>query len=161
MKKIAIIGGIFLLAAAVAIPVLDSGPAEGRGKGNWKGPQYGEYGCYGQRLNLNTEQSEKLSTMRDDHFREMAPLRNELSKKRAELRDLRSTAGTSNAAIQAKETEVAQLEKRLLEKREQFRAEYNRNLTPEQQARQNFSSQRRGFGRHGYYGRGGCDRGLF
>jgi Spy/CpxP family protein refolding chaperone len=161
MKKIAIIGGILILVAAVSIPLLGTDPAEGRGKGNWVGPRYGEYGCYGQPLNLNTEQTEKFNAMREEHFKEMAPLRNELSKKRAELRDLRSNPGTDNAALQAKEAEVSQLEKRLLEKRAQFRAEYNKNLTPEQLSQQKWNQQRRGFGRYGKYGRGGCGWGRF
>ena len=161
MKKIAIIGGILILVAAVSIPLLGTDPAEGRGKGNWKGSRYGDYGCYGQPLNLNTEQTEKLNAMREEHFREMAPLRNELSKKRAELRGLRSNPGTDNAALQAKEAEVTQLEKRLLDKRAQFRAEYDKILTRDQLAQEKWNPQRRGFSRYGDYGRGGCVWGRF
>ena len=161
MKKIAITGGILLLVAAIAVPFLGSDTAEGRGKGNWKGSRSGEYGCYEQRLNLNPEQTERLNAMREEHFRQMAPLRNELSKKWAELRGLRSNSGADKATLQAKEKEVAQLKKRIQEKRTQFRAEYNKILTPEQLEQKKSNPQQRGFGRYGDYGRGGCGKGRF
>jgi Spy/CpxP family protein refolding chaperone len=85
---------------------------------------------------------------------EIAPLQEELFKKRTELRSLWLTPNPDQAAITAKQKEILNLQTKLQEKGTNFRLEISKLLTPEQQAQ--LATYGSGFGpRMGKMGRGG------
>jgi len=132
MKKTLTIVGTAVLVAAVAFPVLAYGPGQGKGMG--MGFTNAETLYCENILNLNTEQSSKLKELREQHQKELLPLRNELFSKRAEVRSLWPKADPGEATIKAKQKEITELENKLQEKMTEYRLECQKVLTPEQQA---------------------------
>jgi len=149
MKKKTIIGvGLALALALVASVALAWGPGHGRGYG--MGPGYG----YPAIPNLTAEQSSQIQALQKAHMDEIAPLQEELFKKRTELRSLWLTPNPNQAAITAKQKEILNLQTNLQEKGTNFRLEISKLLTPEQQAQ--LATYGPGFGpRMGKMGRGG------
>jgi Spy/CpxP family protein refolding chaperone len=152
MKKTTIVGlGLILVVALVATVALAWGPGFGPGFGRgFGGPAYGVPPI----PNLTAEQSAQIQALQKAHLDEIAPLRDELLKKGAELRSLWSTPNPDQAAITAKQKDILNLQTKLQEKGTNFRLEISKLLTPEQQAQS--ATYGSGFGpRMGKMGRGG------
>ena len=149
MKKTTMIGLSMVLAIALmATAAFAWGPGFGRGHG--MGPGYG----YSAIPNLTAEQSSQIQALQKAHMDEIAPLQEELFKKRTELRTLWLTPNPDQAAITDQQKEIFNLQSQLQEKGTNFRLEINKLLTPEQQAQ--LATSGPGFGpRMGKMGRGG------
>jgi len=126
------------------------GPGMGMGSGPCV-PGYGP-GAAASALNLTPEQTQKMQALRESHFKETIPLRNEMMSKRLELRTLWSQANPDQEKILAKQKEINALRAQLQEKATKHRLEMRQVLTPEQQAKLGAFSG--GFG-PGYGKRGG------
>ena len=149
MKKTMIVGlSLTLALALMTTAALAWGPGFGRGFGAGLG--YGTPPI----PNLTAEQSSQIQALQKAHLDEIAPLQEELYKKRTELRSLWLTPNPDQAAITAKQKEILNLQTNLQEKGTNFRLEIRKLLTPEQQAQ--LATFGPGFGpRMGKMGRGG------
>jgi len=149
MKKTMIVGlSLTLALALMTTAALAWGPGFGRGFGAGLG--YGTPPI----PNLTAEQSSQIQALQKAHLDEIAPLQEELYKKRTELRSLWLTPNPDQAAITAKQKEILNLQTKLQEKGTNFRLEISKLLTPEQQAQ--LATYGSGFGpRMGKMGRGG------
>jgi Spy/CpxP family protein refolding chaperone len=147
MKKITIIGLSLMLALALmATAALAWGPGRGYGMG----AGYGTPAI----PNLTVEQSSKIQALQKAHLDEIAPLQQDLFKKRTELRSLWLNQNPDSAAITAKQKEILNLQTQLQEKGTNLRLEIRKLLTPEQQAQ--LATFGTGFGPGmGKMGRGG------
>ncbi|MBW2311295.1 MAG: Spy/CpxP family protein refolding chaperone [Deltaproteobacteria bacterium] len=134
MRKTATIIGILVLVAAIAIPVFahDRGWGKGRGMAMVPGGMQAPYCC--NIPNLTPEQSAKLTELRQQHDKEIIPLRNELTAKHAELRNLWVQGNPDEAAIKAKQQEINDLRNKLQDTMTEYRLEVGKILTPEQRA---------------------------
>ena len=151
MKKTTIIGlSLTLALALMATAALAWGPGFGRGYG--MGPGYGTPAI----PNLTAEQSSKIQALQKAHLDEIAPLQQDLFKKRTELRSLWLTQNPDQAAITAKQKEIWDLQSKLQEKAASLGLEIGKLLTPEQQAQIAAFGPGMGLGRGmGKMGRGG------
>jgi Spy/CpxP family protein refolding chaperone len=147
MKKTTII----VLSLTLALALMTSAAlAWGPGRGYGMGPGYGTPAI----PNLTAEQSSQIQALQKAHMDEIAPLQEELLKKRTELRSLWLTPNPDQTAIAAKQKEILNLQANLQEKGTNFRLEISKLLTPEQQAQ--LVTYGSGFGpRMGKMGRGG------
>ena len=151
MKKTMIVGlSLTLALALMTTAALAWGPGFGRGFG--AGPGYGTPPI----PNLTAEQSSQIQALQKAHLDEIAPLQEELYKKRTELRSLWLTPNPDQAAITAKQKEILNLQSKLQEKATNLRFETRKLLTPEQQAQIGTFGYGMGFGpRMGKMGRMG------
>ena len=132
--------------------------AQGWGRGEGMGPGHGP-GGWAAGLNLSPEQNQKMQALRESHFKETIPLRNEIMGKRLELRTLWVQTNPDQEKILAKQKEVNALMGQLQEKATKHRLEMRQILTPEQQAKMGtFLGRRGGFGPE-YGMRGGFSHG--
>ena len=147
MKKTMIVGlSLVVVLALMATVALAWGPGRGYGMGPGCGPP--------AIPNLTAEQSSQTQALQKAHMDEIAPLQEELLKKRTELRSLWLTPNPDQAAITAKQKETLNLQSKLQEKATNLRLETRKLLTPEQQAQ--LATYGPGFGpRMGKMGRGG------
>ena len=122
------------LCAAIAVPVLASDPSWGKGRGMGMGFTDRVTPYFETIPSLSAEQSAKLKELREQHQKEVLPLRNELISKRVELRSLWLQANPDEAKSKAKQHEITELENKLQEKMTEHRLESQKVLTPEQQA---------------------------
>lgn len=170
MKKLAIGLGIVLLIAVFTIPAFGRGPGWGHG---WA-PGWGHGACIGQDydhgqgrsmsgygygprmsgLNLTEEQSAKIESLRDAHYKEMAPLRSELYAEQTELKALWAQKTPDRKAILAKQKEISKLRDQMREKRTIHRLDMRGVLTPEQQDQLSVRSYGKRFGPRGDFGGG-------
>ncbi len=172
MKKLMIV----VLAIAV-LATTGLAMAQGWGRGQGYGPGYGmgpcgvgpggpgygpgpgPRGAWGPALNLTAEQNQKMQALREQHLREVIPLRNEMQVKQLELRTLWAQPNPDEGKILAKQKEISALRAQLQEKGTKNRLEMRKNLTPEQQAQLGAYGPGAGMG----YGRGmgfGPGRGM-
>jgi len=135
-----------VLALAVGMMFTGSLALAGpRGWGQGMGPGYCWTNDAAASLNLTEEQSGKLQTMRENYFREITPLRNEMLSVGSELRLLWSNAGPDREKILTKQRELSNLQTQLDEKAALYRLDCRALLTPEQQS--NMASFGPGMGR--------------
>jgi len=134
MKKIATTVGIIALVAALAMPVYAYGRGGNKGRGTGIGPEGRQAPCVQTMPNLTPEQSAKLKELREQRNKEALPLKNELTAKRAELRNLWLQSDPDKAAIKAKQQEINDLRSKLQDTTTEYRLEVGKILTPEQQA---------------------------
>ena len=151
MKRKIIIATGILLVGLIATAAFAYGG--GRGHGGWfcdgRGMMAGFYG-----LNLTAEQTTKMDALRDNHQKEVQPLRDKMFAKRSELRTLWLESTPDPAKINAAQKEVQALRNQMEEKRTAFRFSALNLLTPEQKTEFQKSYQDRGFGQG--RGPGGC-----
>jgi len=134
MRKTVTILGTLVLVAAIALPVF----AYHRGSAKRGGMAMGPAGmqapfCHNV-PNLTPEQSAKLTELRVQHDKNVLPLRNELTAKHAEFRNLWLQANPDQAAIKAKQQEMNDLRDKLQDSMTEHRLEVGKILTPEQKA---------------------------
>jgi len=134
MKKTVTIVGTLVLVAAIALAVFAYHGGWGKGRGMGMGPAdtQAPY-CYNI-PNLTPEQSAKLTELRQQHEKDVLPLRNELTAKHAELRNLWLQGNPDQAAIKAKQQEINDLRNKLQDIGTEHRLEVGKILTPEQKA---------------------------
>jgi len=142
---------IFCLSLTLALALMATAAmAWGPGRGCGMGPGYGTPAI----PNLTTEQSSKIQVLQKVHLDEIAPLQQDLLKKRTELQSLWLNQNPDSAAITAKQKEILNLQTQLQEKGTNLRLEIRKLLTPEQQAQ--LATYGPGFGPGmGKMGRGG------
>ena len=145
MKKTATIIGTLVLVVVLAMPVFAYNRGWGKGRGIGIGPEGRQAPCCENIPNLTPEQSAKLKELREQHDKEILPLKNELTAKRAELRNLWSQSDPDEAAIKAKEQEINDLRNKLQDKMTGHRLEVGKIFTPEQRAQLQSSRQGRGY----------------
>jgi len=132
--------------------------AQGWGRGEGMGRGHGP-GGWAAGLDLSAEQNQKMQALRESHFKETIPLRNEIMSKRLELRTLWVQTNPDQEKILAKQKEVNALMGQFQEKATKHRLEMRQILTPEQQAKLGaFPGRHGGFG-PGYGMRGGFGHG--
>jgi Spy/CpxP family protein refolding chaperone len=170
MKKLAIGLGVVLLIAVFTFPAFGRGPGWFHGWGSGSGPGacigqdydrgqgrgMGGYG-YGpgmSGLNLTDEQASKIESLRETHYKEIAPLRSELYTKKTELQALWAQKVPDRKAILAKQNEISKLRDQMREKSTLHRLDMRGVLTPEQQDQLLAGNHGKGFGR-GFGPRGG------
>jgi len=130
MKKTAI--GISVVTALLltASLALAWGPGYGRGAG-YAAPS--AYGClYAPNFNLTAEQSGKLTGLQQQFLNETLPVRNELTAKSLELRNLMAQASPNAATISAKQQEMFALQQKMQEKSLSYQTNARNVLTPQQ-----------------------------
>jgi Spy/CpxP family protein refolding chaperone len=134
MKKTATIIGNLVLVVALAIPVFAHDRGWGKGRAAGIGPEGRQAPCCENIPNLTPEQSAKLKELREQHEKDIMPLKNELIAKRAELRNLWLQSDPDEAAIKAKQQEINDLRNKLQDTMTEYRLEVGKILTPEQRA---------------------------
>lgn len=148
MKKKSIIGvGLFLAMALTATVAL----AGGMGRGFGWGPGYG----YPAVPNLTAEQSSKIQALQKTYLDEIAPLQQDLLKKKTELRSLWLSSTPDQTKITALQKEILNLQAKIAEKSTNLKLETRKVLTPEQQAQLSLygPGMGRGMGKMGRMGR--------
>lgn len=136
------------------------GWGRGAGMGMGAGPcAFGNYpGAALASLNLTPEQTQKMQALREVHWKEVAPLHNELVTKQFELRSLWSQPNPDQEKILASQKEINALREKIQEKVTKHRLEMRQILTPEQQAKLSATfggfGPGPGFGRKGGFGPG-------
>ncbi len=166
MRNILIIGGIVVLVAAIAIPVLAHGPGRGRGRHMM---DYGQgdpgYGCQYDRGHdkLTEEQRRKSDELYRKFYDETAKLRDEIWAKSAELDTLLNSATPDAAKAKALQKDISDLRARIAQERINLRLE-GRKIAPELRSGRGYQGRHMrghghdmGYGHHmGGYGPGGC-----
>ena len=163
MKKMIVAVFVVTLLAASGLAM-----AQGWGRGAGMGPGYGPCatgygpGGWAAALNLSPEQNQKMQALRESHFKETIPLRNEIMSKRLELRTLWAQTNPDQEKILAKQKEINALTAQFQEKATKHRLEMRQVLTPEQQAKiGTFPGGPGGFGPgYGMRGKFGPGRGM-
>jgi len=136
------------------------GWGRGAGVGMSQGPCFfGNYpGAAVAGFNLTPEQTQKMQALREVHWKEVAPLQNELMNKRLELRSLWLQPNPDQERILAKQKEINALTEKIQEKATKHRLDMRQILTPDQQAKLGGAfgafGTGPGFGRKGGFGPG-------
>jgi len=158
---------VALLASAGLAMAQGWGRGQGYGPCAGYGPGAGPQGAWGSALNLTPEQQQKMQALRESHFNEMAPLREKMISKRAEIQAIWAQPEPNLGQISQKQMEMNTLREQLQEKATKNRLEMRSILTPEQKAQlgtaigQGYGP---GYGKRGEFGPGrgmgpgGCPR---
>jgi Spy/CpxP family protein refolding chaperone len=153
MDKLSALIIMFLIAAVIfaLFMLMSAGKALADPWSRGMGPMY-------QRpyvnKDLTPEQSAKLEKLRQDLWKEIAPLRQELGAKKVEMRLLDSNSKTEAALIDGLRKDIQGLQEKIREKNFNYRVRCQDLLTPEQP--DSFSSFGPGRGRG--FGKGWRDR---
>ena len=143
MKKTMFALGLAVLVVMGVSYVFAGGPGFGPGRGPGNCP-----GFWGV-SNLTSEQQTKLQDLRQNHYTEVAPLKEKMFNLRQELQALWADPKVDPQVIQDKENELNDLRTQMRDKAVQFKIEVRSYLTPEQIA--SFGSGcgqgKRGYGR--------------
>ena len=171
MKTWSLVVGVVALAV-LATSVMAVGPGSragagcqdcpgygaGPGAGSGYGPGAGQgFGRMAQELNLSKDQLDRLAEMRKRHWDDVQPLRDEMFKRRQEMRELFTNPASTDAAILAKQKELNALQQTMRDKMVQFRLEQRKVFTPEQLEKLKDAPYGCGKGGRGYgsgYGQG-------
>ena len=137
MKKIIFVVMVAAILATAGLAIaLES--AKGPGMGMGYGPHSGGPGLRGHglwgALKLSPEQVEKMKALRKSFSEQVLPLRNELMRKKFELKALWMQTNPDEEKILAKQKEINDLRAQLGEKVTRNRLEMRKILTPEQRA---------------------------
>jgi Spy/CpxP family protein refolding chaperone len=132
MDKLPALIIIFLMAAVIfsLFLLMSAGKALADPWGRGMGPRFGQRPYVND--DLTPEQSAKMEKIRRDHWKEIAPLRQELGAKRAEIRLLDSSTKTETARIDRLRKDIQDLQEKIREKNFNYRCQCQDLLTPEQ-----------------------------
>jgi len=140
---------LFVAALATSAFAFGGGRGPGYGpcaRGDFQGPAG---------LNLTAEQTTKIKEMRETHWKELKPVREQMFTKRDEIRKLWLTPNPDEAKITASQKEMRLLRDQMQDKMTAFRLEALKVLTPEQKEKLASAGPGRGFGPGQRHGRGG------
>lgn len=164
MKKVMVTVLALFLTAMIATAALAFGPGRGPGYGPCGRGDFEKFGG----VDLTADQKTKLGELRDAHFKNVKPLRDQMFAKRDELRKLWLEATPDQGKIAAAQKEMRAVRDQMQDKMTAFRLEALTVLTPEQ--REKAKSYAAGYrdgrgygpgrgpgGGRGYYGPGGAD----
>lgn len=143
MKRKIIIAAGILLVGLIATAAFAYGG--GRGHGGWFCDGRGMMAGFSS-LNLTAEQTTKMDALRDNHWKEVQPLRDKMFAKRTEMKALWLETNPDPAKINAAQKEVQALRSQMDEKRTAFRLSALNLLTPEQKAEFQRNARDGGFG---------------
>jgi Spy/CpxP family protein refolding chaperone len=138
MKKTLVALGLVAVMFLGISYVYARGPGFGPGPGHVRGPGAGPGNCpgCGGGLNLTTEQQTQMKLLQENHYKEVAPLREEMANLRQELRTLWANPQAQAGDIQSKAKEMNvrmnELRDQMQDKMIQHRLEIRKLLTPEQ-----------------------------
>ena len=144
MTFVALFAVAVLTASAFAV-----GPGWGRGHGRG---QCGGGACYGADLtavpglNLTTEQTAKINTLREAHLKDVKPIQDKMFSKRGDLKLLWLQKNPDQEKIRQAQKEIRTLRDQMQDKKDNYRLEMLKVLTPEQQEKLNAYRPGRGFG---------------
>jgi Spy/CpxP family protein refolding chaperone len=165
MKKVMVTVMALLVTAMIATAALAFGPGRGPGYGHCgRGDSEGFGG-----LNLTADQKTKMSELRDAHFNDVKPLRDQMFTKRDELRKLWLEPNPDQGKITAAQKEMRTVRDQMQDKMTASRLDALKILTPEQREKaKSFAAgysagrgygQGRGYGKGRGFGPGGCGGG--
>ena len=126
MKKAVVALGLAVVVVLAGTYVYAGGPGFGPGKGS-RNCAAG-WGA----ANLTSEQQTKMQGLRQQHYGEVAPLRDRMISLRQELRTLWSDPNADSTVIQAKTKEMNDLRAQMQDKGLHLRLEARNLLTPDQ-----------------------------
>jgi len=159
-KTLVVLGLVAVMLVGVSYPYARGpgfGPGQGQGPGQGPGAGSGNCPGCGGALNLTPEQQTQMRELRQKHFDEMAPVREEMFKLRQELRGLWAKPGVAKEEIQAKTQQMNQLRDQMQDKMVEHRLEAQKLLTPDQISAMGAGPGKGGRGGRGFGpGRGGC-----
>ena len=124
---------MFLMAALLffLFMLMSAGKALAEPRGKGMGSRLGQK--FFENDGLTPEQSAKMEKIHKDHWKEMAPLRQELGAKRLELRLLDSSSKTEAARIFSLRKDIQDLQEKIREKNFNYRFKCQDLLAPERQ----------------------------
>lgn len=111
-------------------------------------------------LALTAEQAERIDALREDHLKDIGPIKRELDEKSRALRNLWLAHRLDSQRIEASQAEAMTVRERLMKRIETYNAEVYLILTPEQQASVQFRNRGLGGVRMGGGMEGGRMGGL-
>jgi zinc resistance-associated protein len=152
-RRVIIVAGLLLIGLIATAALAHGG---GRGHGGWFCEDRGMMAGYSG-LKLTAEQTAKMDALRDNHRKEVQPLRDKMFAKRSELRTLWLETNPDPVKIDAAHKEVRFLRDQMEDKMTAFRLSALKLLTPEQKAEMQKLNRERGSG-HGKE-RGECSGG--
>lgn len=135
MKKVLLMTlGLMVVAVLATVnPVSARGPMAAGGPGGGMMGMGGPDGATAlEKLNLTPEQTAKIANMREEIFKQTAPIKEKLFAKRNELKQLWLQAAPDEAKITAVQKESRELRGQLQDKMTSFRLEVGKILTAEQ-----------------------------
>ena len=132
MNRLSVLFIMFLMAALIffLFMLMSAGKALADPWGRGMGPRLGQRSYVND--DLTPEQSAKMEKIRQDHWKEIAPLRQELGAKRAEIRLLDSSTKTEADRIDSLRKDIQDLQEKIREKNFNYRCQCQDLLTPEQ-----------------------------
>jgi Spy/CpxP family protein refolding chaperone len=129
MKKIMFLNlSLFLGLTLIVTAAMSWGPGLGRTPDMKE-----EFGCPDLPI-LGEKQFHKVEAFQEPFLKEIEPLQNDLLAKMTELRILRLSPDSDPAAVEVKEKEIRDLQKKVGEKAAHHRGEIWKILNPEQRA---------------------------
>jgi Spy/CpxP family protein refolding chaperone len=156
MTFVVLFAVVILAASAFAV-----GPGWGRGHG---GGHQGGGDCYGADLtavpglNLTTEQTAKINALREAHLKDVKPIQDKMFSKRGDLKMLWLQMNPDQEKIRQTQKEIRTLRDQMQDKKDNYRFEMLKVLTPEQKEKLNAYRPGCGFcpGMKGGAGPQGC-----
>jgi Spy/CpxP family protein refolding chaperone len=154
MKKLTMTFVALFAMAALTASAFAVGP--GAGRGHDRG-HHGGGDCYGDDLkavsglNLTTEQTAKVSALREAHLKDVKPIQDKMFSKRGDLKLLWLQKSPDQAKIRQTQKEIRTLRDQMEDKKDNHRLEVLKVLTPEQQEKLNTYRPGHGSG-HGMKG---------
>ena len=133
-----------LAVTAFAASAFAFGPGWGRGHGG--GPCYGADVTALPELNLTSEQTAKINSLREAHLKDMKPLQDKMFSKRGDLRLLWLQQNPDQDKILAAQKEIRTIRDQMQDKMTVHRLNVLKVLTPEQQEKLKAFGPGRGFG---------------
>lgn len=149
MKKLGMTFFAFLAIGVLTTAAFAVGPEWGRGHGRG---QCGGGGCSGgditavPGLNLTAEQTAKINALREANLRDVKPIQDKMFSKRGDLRLLWLQKNPDREKITQTRKEIRALRDQMEDKRDNYRLDVLKVLTPEQQEKLNAYRPGRGFG---------------
>ena len=151
MKKISLIAVVLFVVASATWVIAGSHGRGGWDGGGWDGGDWCPAASQLSILNLTSEQSEKVRSLRESFLKETTPIRTQLFTKKAELRLSWLQTQLDTAKIKATQQEILGLIGQMQEKRTDFRLAFRNLLTPEQTTQ----LLAQGMGKGSRWGKGG------
>lgn len=154
VTKVTMTAVALFFVAAVATSAFGFG--WGRGPGCGYGPKGNANFAGIADLGLTADQQYQLNFLREQHLKELEPLREQMFAKRDAVRKLWLETTPDQAQITTAQREMSALRDQIQEKMTTYRINSLKILTPEQQAKLKASASSRGFGPGRGAGPGGC-----